>query len=95
MTQRNGDLTIGEEEMLAAFMQRLRAAPIADAPRLPEADVLCIKGRLIRQWNSERQVRRPIDVMEPIELVASLAAAVLLLFWSMPSAFEALPLPSF
>jgi len=95
MTQGNGDLTTGEEEMLAVFMQRLSGAPIADASRLPDTDVLCIKARLIRQWNAERQIRRPMDVMEPIELVAGLAAAVLLLFWSMPSAFASLPLPSF
>lgn len=91
MTQWNADLTTGEEEMLAAFMQRLRAAPITDASHVPDADVLCIKARLIRQWNAERQIRRPIDVMEPIELAASTAAAVLLLFWSLPGAFEWLP----
>ena len=95
MTQWNADLTTGEEEMLAAFMQRLRAAPIGDASHLPDAAVLCVKARLIRQWNAERQIRRPIEVMEPIELVASLAAAVLLLFWSMPSAFDLLPRLSF
>ena len=91
MTQWNGDLTTGEEQMLTAFMQRLRAAPITDAAHVPDADVLCIKARLIRQWNAERQIRRPIDVMAPIELAASAAAAVLLLFWSMPDAFEWLP----
>lgn len=95
MTPWNADLTEGEEEMLAAFMRRLRALPIADASHLPGADVLCVKARLIRQWNAERQIRRPIEVMEPIELVAGLAAAVLLLFWSMPSAFDLLPRLSF
>ena len=91
MTQWNADLTAAEEEVLATFMQRLRAAPITDASNVPNTGVLCIKARLIRQWDSERRIRRPIDVMEPIELVATLAAAVLLLFWSMPSALDLLP----
>jgi hypothetical protein len=90
MTQWNADLTAAEEEMLATFMQRLRATP-TDVSSVPDAGVLCIKARLIRQWDSERRIRRPIDVMEPIELVATLAAAVLLLFWSMPSALDLLP----
>lgn len=91
MTQRNAGLTPTEEELLAAFMQRLRAAPVAEAPQVPDAGVLCIKARLIRKWDAERQIRRPIDAMAPIELAASLAAAVLLLFWSMPAAFAWLP----
>ena len=91
MTQWNADLTTGEEEMLAAFMQRLRTAPIAEASHVPDADVLCIKARLIRQWHAERQIRRAIEVMEPIELAASVAAAFLLLLWSVPGAFDWLP----
>ena len=84
-------LTTAEERTLSAFMQRLQSAPLYDSPRLPGADVLWIKARLIRQWEAQRQIRRPIDLMEPFELAASAAAAALLLFWSLPSAFQWLP----
>jgi hypothetical protein len=43
---------------------------------------------LVGQWEAERRIRRPIELMEPFELAAGLAAAVLLLAWSVPSAFE-------
>jgi hypothetical protein len=77
-----------EEQAIASFMERLRAAPLAASPRRVGADVLYVKARLVRQWEAERRIRRPIELMEPFELAAGLAAAVLLLAWSVPSAFE-------
>ena len=91
MTLFPADVTPAEERMVAGFMDRLRAAPLDVAPRLPGADVLTIKARLIREWDAHRKVRLPLDVMAPFELAASVAAAVLLLFWSVPSAFDWLP----
>lgn len=82
------DLPAGDEEIVSAFMHRLGAAALGDHPRLPAADVLYLKGRLIRRWNDERRVRRPIELMEPIEIAAGVAAAILLLVWSVPSAFS-------
>ena len=82
------EVTAAEERTLAAFMDRLRVAPFDEAPRLPGADVLRIKARLIREWDAHRKVRLPIDVMAPIEIAAGAAAAVLLLAWSVPSAFS-------
>jgi hypothetical protein len=91
MTRNDRDLTTGEEQMLGAFMLRLQSAPLEDSPRMPGADVLRLKARLIRQWEAQRRIRRPIDLMEPFELAASAAAAALLLLWSLPSAFDWLP----
>ena len=60
-------------------------------PRMPDARVLWLKSRLIQRWDAQRKVQLPMDVMEPFELIAGLAAAVLFLVWSLPSAFEWIP----
>ena len=91
MTDSRADLTGVEERVVAAFMDRLRTAPLSVSPHIPGADVLWLKARLVRQWDAQRKVRRPIDVMEPVELVAGVMAAGLLLAWSVPSAFEWIP----
>lgn len=91
MTRHHADVTAAEEQMLSAFMLRLQTAPPADSPQMPDAHVLWLKARLIRQWEAQRRIRRPIDLMEPFEIAASAAAAALLLFWSVPSAFDWLP----
>ena len=91
MTDSRTDLTGVEERVVAAFMDRLRTAPLSVSPHIPGADVLWLKSRLIRQWDAQRKVRRPIDVMEPLELAAGVMAAGLLLAWSVPSAFEWIP----
>ena len=91
MTDSRADSAVAEERVIVAFMDRLRIAPLQVSPQLPGADVLWLKARLIRQWEAQRKVRRPIDVMEPVELAAGLMAAGFLLFWSVPSAFEWIP----
>ena len=83
--------TVAEEHALTTFMQQLRSVPADAAMQLPEASVFLLKAQLIRRWDAQRRVQRPIDVMEPFEIGAGIAAAVLLLFWSVPSAFEWLP----
>ena len=83
--------TGSEERVIAAFMDKLRTAPLEVTPTMPGADVLWVKARLIRQWEAQRKVQRPIDVMEPVELAAGLMAAGLLLMWSVPSAFDWIP----
>ena len=78
------DVTPEEEKAVAAFMARLAATPVVDA-RVPSADVVWWKARLLAQWDAERKVQRPLDVMEPVQIVAGLVAAGLLLAWSLPS----------
>jgi hypothetical protein len=85
------DITAVEERVVAAFMDRLRTAPLPVSPGMPGADVLWLKARLIRQWDAQRKVRRPIELMEPLELAAGVMAAGLLLAWALPSAFEWIP----
>ncbi len=72
-------------------MLRLRSAPVDISSGVPGADVLWLKAQLIRRWESQRRIQRPLDLMEPIEIAAAAAAVVLLLFWSVPSAFNWVP----
>ena len=89
MTQ--DDIATIEEQAISAFMRRLRSVPADRSPRIPGSDVLLLKAQLIRKWDLQRRVQRPIELMEPLEIAAGFAAAVLLLFWSVPSAFEWIP----
>ena len=85
------DFTPADERLVTSLMERLRAAPIDVKPRMPAADVLRLKARLIREWDAHRRVRLPLELMAPVEIAASVVAAMLLLFWSVPSAFSWLP----
>jgi hypothetical protein len=87
----NGELTTADERLLTTFMQQLRATPLDAAPRMPDARVLWLKSQLIQRWDAQRKVQLPLDVAEPFEVAAGLAAAVFLLAWSMPSAFAWIP----
>ena len=91
MTQHESDVTPAEELGLSAFMRELQAAALDREPRMPGADVMVLKAQLIRKWEAQRRAMRPIELMEPLEIAASLAAAVLLLAWSVPSAFDWVP----
>jgi hypothetical protein len=91
MTVSGSDVSASEERLVAAFMEKLRTAPLHASAHIPGADVLWVKARLIRQWEAQRKARMPIEVMEPIEIAAGVLAAGLLLFWSLPSAFEWIP----
>jgi hypothetical protein len=91
MIRNRRDLTPAEERLIGTFMGRLHNAPLGVHSGVPGADVLWLKAQLIRRWDAQRRVQEPIDLMEPFEIAAGVAAAVLLLFWSVPSAFEWLP----
>lgn len=76
-----------EERVVSIFMRALRDAPLRATPRLPSADVVWLKAKLVAHWEAQRRARLPIEAMEPWEMAATAAAATLLLFWSVPSAF--------
>ena len=86
------DVTPDEESQIQAFMARLSSVPVGGAPQLPSVDVILVKAELLRRWENERKVQAPLDVMEPIQIAAGLAAAALLLIWSLPSLLRWLPL---
>ena len=91
MTQYDGEITAAEERVLSGFMRRLQSAALDCSPRMAGADVLLLKAQLVRKWDAQRRVHRPIELMEPVEIAAGFAAAVLLLSWSVPSLFDWVP----
>jgi hypothetical protein len=87
----DSNLTAGDDQLLTAFMQRLHTTPVGVASQLPGADVLLLKAQLLRRWEAQRKAQRPMELMEPVEIAAGLAAAMLLLSWTVPSAFAWIP----
>ena len=92
MTRSGSDVTPAEERTITGVH--------AEAPRCAcRCRLECARrGRAVAQGAAHPAVgtrndefERPIDLMEPIEIAAGIAAAALLLFWSVPSAFDWLP----
>jgi hypothetical protein len=83
------NLTPEEEDAVAAFMKRVAVLPDAQRAPLPNPTVLWWRAQLVRRWNSERQAQAPLDVIDPIQIVAGLIAAGLLLVWTLPSVVRA------
>jgi len=54
--------------------------------------VLWLKAQMLRRWDAERKAAAPLDLMELVQVVAGLAAAAVLLVWSLPSQMRALAL---
>jgi hypothetical protein len=72
-----------DEELVRGFMMKVRRLPIGGAaPGGPQ--VLWWKAQLLRRWDDERRVQAPLEVMERLEILAGVAAAVLLLSWGLP-----------
>jgi hypothetical protein len=46
------------------------------------------KAQLVRRWDAERRAQAPLDLIERIEIVAGLAAAAVLLVWTVPMVFR-------
>ena len=83
------NLTPEEEDAVAAFMQRVAVLPDAQRAPLPDPTVLWWRAQLVRRWNNERKAQAPLDVIDPIQIVAGLIAAGLLLVWTLPSVVRA------
>jgi hypothetical protein len=90
MSEHADDLTALDERAVAVFMARL--AEVKEAGPGLDARALGWKGQLLRRWDVERRVARPLDVIEPVEIAGGLIAAGLLLFWALPSLESLLPL---
>ena len=90
MTDRRIDTAVREDPIVAAFMDRLRTAPLCLA-----ADAGC--GRSVAEGPAHQamgcatQGAAATRCHEPLELAAGVMAAGLLLAWSLPSAFEWIP----
>jgi hypothetical protein len=74
-----------DDRLVATFMRELADARPVIGPQLVEPGVLWWKAQLLRRWDAERRATAPIEVMEPVQIVAGLATAALLLLWALPS----------
>lgn len=74
-----------DERLIAVFMSRVRALP---APvRAGDPRRLWLKAQLLRRWDAERRAQMPLDLMQPVEIAAGLAAAAFLFYRSLPYLF--------
>jgi hypothetical protein len=78
------------EQVVVEYMARLANTVPARMSRAPEPGVLWVKAQMLRRWDAERKAQAPLDIMEPVQIAAGLAAAAVLFVWSLPSLLQAL-----
>jgi hypothetical protein len=69
-----------EAQMVTAFLRELAAHPVTDAP-LPDPTYLWWKAELLRRWDTQQRVTKPIEVGEQVQMGVGLVAAAGLLVW--------------
>jgi hypothetical protein len=79
-----------DDAVVADYMNRLANSSPAKMSPMPDASVLWVKAQMLRRWDAERKAQTPLDVMEPVQIAAGLAAAAVLFVWSFPSLLQAL-----
>ena len=83
MNRDESELGPEDDAALAAFMQRVAELP-APASSLPPAASVLRQAQWRRQWEGERRMQWPFDVVLPLQLAAGLAGLGLLLFRALP-----------
>ena len=79
-----------DDGVVAEYMNRLANESPAKMSQVPDASVLWVKAQMLRRWDAERKAQAPLDVMEPIQIAAGLAAAAVLCVWSLPALLQTL-----
>ena len=79
-----------DEQVVVDYMARLASTVPARMSQVPEPGVLWVKAQMLRRWDAERKAQAPLDVMEPVQIAAGLAAAAVLFVWSLPSLLQVL-----
>ena len=79
-----------DERVIDEYMTRLADAVPARMSQVPAPNVLWVKAQMLRRWDAERKAQTPLDVMEPVQIGAGLAAAAVLFVWSFPSLLQAI-----
>jgi hypothetical protein len=79
-----------DDQAVVEYMTRLANAVPPQMPQVPDPGVLWVKAQMLRRWDAERKAQAPLDVMEPIQIAAGIAAAVVLFVWSLPSLIQTL-----
>ena len=79
-----------DEQVVVDYMARLASTVPARMSQVPEPGMLWVKAQMLRRWDAERKAQAPLDVMEPVQIAAGLAAAAVLFAWSLPSLLQLL-----
>ena len=69
-----------ETQMVTAWLKELSAVPVTEAP-LPDPTYLWWKAELLRRWDAQQRVTKPIEVGEQVQMGVGLVAAAGLLVW--------------
>ena len=79
-----------DDQAIVDYMSRLAGSVPPRISGVPDPSVLWVKAQLLRRWDAERKAQAPLDVMEPVQIAAGLAAAAVLFVWSLPSLLQAI-----
>ena len=79
-----------DDQAVVEYMTRLANAVPPQMSQVPDPGVLWVKAQMLRRWDAERKAQAPLDVMEPIQIAAGIAAAAVLFVWSLPSLIQTL-----
>jgi hypothetical protein len=92
MTQKwfDRDTARDDEQIIGEYMTRLADAVPSRPLQVPDPNVLWVKAQMLRRWDAERRAQAPLDVMEPVQIAAGLAAAAVLFVWSLPALLQVL-----
>ena len=77
-----------DDQAVVEYMTRLANAAPPQVSQVPDPAVLWVKAQMLRRWDAERKAQAPLDVMEPIQIAAGVAAAAVLFVWSLPSLIQ-------
>jgi hypothetical protein len=77
------DVNEDDERALSEFMAQVASLPVNTRARDPKP--LWWKAQLVRRWDAERHAQAPLEIMERVEIIAGLAAAIVLLVWAAPT----------
>jgi hypothetical protein len=77
------DLNLEDERVVAAFMSRVAALPCAWTGSDPQ--YLWWRATLERRREAERRARRPLEIMELVQIAGAAAAVAFMLAWSLPA----------
>jgi hypothetical protein len=69
-----------ETRMVTAWLKELSAVPVTEAP-LPDPTYLWWKAELLRRWDAQQRVTKPIEVGEQVQMGVGLVAAAGLVVW--------------
>ena len=85
------ELTDDDDRAIKEFMSQVASVPVETTLR--EAMPLWWKAQLVRRWDAERHAQAPLEIMERVEIIAGLAAAIVLLVWVAPTVGRLLVAP--